>query len=233
MSMPGNQPPMSEENQRRLATEGYPVICFGQLTVTLYRRLFDPTYGLGDLYANFLCIGLGHMVTHFRTLQPTTPADLPPPPASFGIARQVIYYATRRRTLMHLNICARSHAVALSLRHLLPLLPRLFLVPGAATSLVRLAVTPSRWPGAVMELSGRRLPALALTALGTAAGCWAVSTVGTFSDVDTLYMIQNPEEDERRNLLANTPEWQRQLDHRFQGGMVIMFVVACVIRNSV
>ncbi|KAK7994481.1 hypothetical protein PG991_016069 [Apiospora marii] len=200
MSIPDNQLPMSPADQYRLWKEGTGVLWFGQVYLTVYLRLFDPTAGLCDMCSNILCISVGHVLAHRRTWQPTTPADLPPPPASAGIARQVWCYSTRPRTDMLFAICAQSQVVALSLRYLLPQAFRL-LHPAATGNLIRLFVTPSRWASAVAGISCRGLPVLALKVLGTAAGCWLVSAMGTFAEADTLRMIEDPEEDNRQRPL--------------------------------
>ncbi|KAK8081098.1 hypothetical protein PG997_008916 [Apiospora hydei] len=230
--------PWSEPDQRRLLLEGYPVICLGQLYLTVYRRLFDPTTGWGDMFANLGCMAVGHLVANANTWQPATLAELPTPPASYGIARQVCYYATRRRTRNYLITCAWSHALALSLRYLLPQVPKLLRLPAAvASGLPRLVATPPshHWAGAVAGLSSyrRRLPGLALTVLGTAAGCWAVSTLGTFADVDTLRMIADPEEEERRARRASTPEWQKENTRMVQAVGIAMTGIGYGIRYMV
>ncbi|KAK8073000.1 hypothetical protein PG996_006348 [Apiospora saccharicola] len=233
MSMPGNQPPMSAADQYRLYKEGHPVIWFGQVYLTVYRRLFDPTTGWCDMFSNIVCISIGHLIAHRRTWQPTTPTDLPPPSASSGIARQVWYYSTRPRTSMYFAVCAQSHVVALSLRYLLPQAFKLLLDPAATGYLVRFVVTPSCWAGVVARIPCRRLPVLALKVLGTTVGCWLVSAVGTFADEDTLRMIQDPEEDERRNRYYNTPKGRKQCARVVQAITIVMYGIGYGIRRLV
>ncbi|KAK7955723.1 uncharacterized protein PG986_004945 [Apiospora aurea] len=232
----------SEPDQRRLLFEGYPVIGLGLLELAIFRRRFDPTTGWGDLFANLGCMAVGHLVANAVTWRPVTLAELPSPPASFGIARQVWYYATRRRTRTYLTTCAWSHAVALSLRYLLPQVPRLLrglrLLAAVASGLPpRLIATPLShyWASAMAELTSYRprLPGLALTVLGTAVGCWAVSTMGTFADVDTLRMIADPEEEERRIRLASTPEWQEESARMLRAEGLVMTCIGYGIRYMV
>ncbi|KAK7993297.1 hypothetical protein PG989_006678 [Apiospora arundinis] len=212
------QLPLRAADQHRMCGQGFLVVIMGQVFLTAYRRVFDPATGWVDMLTNVLCTGVAHSLFFIQDWW-----ALPPdPPCSPGIARHIWHYSTLPRTLMYFGICGRTQIVTMGLRHLLP---PLLLLPLGRGSLFHLLqeIAPSRLGGngggfrSVLERmanTGRSLPGLALTMLGTAAGCWFVSALGAYSDRHELRLIQDPEEDERWN------EWFRSKHgHRVSSGV--------------
>ncbi|KAK6859107.1 hypothetical protein PG995_004960 [Apiospora arundinis] len=197
------QLPLRAADDYRLLKFGFVVIGFGQMFVTTYRRIFDPAAGWVDMFANLLCTTVAHSVVFCRDWW-----ALPPDPSCGpGIARQIWHYSTLPRTRMYFGIYARTQIVTMGLRNLLP---PLLLLPLGKGSLFRFLreITPSRWGGGGggirraferRAITRRCLPGLALKILGTAAGCWLVSSLGAFLENHELRLIQDPEEDERWN----------------------------------